>query len=76
MVADSWSGYCVAVGHSSVLGHVVDIGVLKSKSAVIAEVLNVFSQELLWLTRLEVASVLESYLLLDGLKDGVDSSRP
>ena len=28
VVGDSWSGHRVAVGHSSLLDHVVDVGVL------------------------------------------------
>ena len=43
-------------GHSRLLDHVVDVGVLKSKSAVVAEALDVSSQELLWFTRLEMES--------------------
>ena len=34
VVGDSWSGHRVAVGHSD---HVVDVGFLKSKSAVVAD---------------------------------------
>ena len=58
-MGDSWSGHCVAVGYSSFLDHVVDVGVLVSKSAVVAEVLDVSSQKLLWFAVLEVANVFE-----------------
>ena len=43
----------------SLLDRIVDVLVLKSKSAVVAEVLDVSSQELVWITRLKVATVFE-----------------
>ena len=43
VVGDSWSGRSVAVGHSRLLDHVVDVGVLQSKVAVVTKVVNVSS---------------------------------
>ena len=44
---------------SRLLDHVVDVGVLLSKIAVVAEVVDVSSKKLLWFARFEVADVLE-----------------
>ena len=59
VAGNSWSGHCVAVGHSCLLCDVVDVGVLESKSAVVAKVLGVSSQEMLWFASFEVANALE-----------------